>query len=36
MLAGWRWAVVAIFTFMAIANPLPVFWNVRISLRVVI
>lgn len=27
MLAGWRWAVVAIFTFMAIANPLPDPWS---------
>ena len=27
MLAGWRWAVLAIFTFMAIANPLPDPWS---------
>lgn len=27
MLAGWRWAVVAIFTFMAFANPLPDPWS---------
>ena len=27
MLKGWRWAVVAIFTFMAFANPLPDPWS---------
>ena len=27
MLKGWRWAVVAIFTFMAFANPLPDAWS---------
>lgn len=27
MLAGWRWAVVLIFTFMAFANPLPDPWS---------
>ena len=27
MLAGWRWAVVIIFTFMAFANPLPDPWS---------
>lgn len=27
MLKGWRWAVVAIFIFMAFANPLPDPWS---------
>ncbi len=27
MLKGWRWAIVGIVTFMAIANPLPDPWS---------